>query len=318
MIKLKIIDASKSAQDAIMKLRGTKVYDKVYMPLRNMLVKKVIEYDPVLYASMRYKRVMKRPLHLDPPMTFTEKIQWRKLYDSNPKFSECADKVRVRDYIRKKFDFEGDGNEMISVPRFYGVYERPEDIDYDALPKEFVLKTNHASAQFIIVKDKDKLDKAETARTLSKWLNVNFYYAEAERLYRDIEPRIICEELLHAQITDYRFYCFNGKPLFVRVTAHDSDSPSGYVGNTYNTKWQEAPFVWKADTVTKPQKKPENLDQMLKCAAILSSDFAFVRVDLYSIGGKVYFSEMTFTPDSGLQPGLTYKWDRKIGSFFEV
>ena len=318
LIKLRKIKTMPKTEDIIMKLRGTFAYDKVYMPLRNAFVRKVIEHDPVLFASMRYKRVMKRPLHLNPPVTFTEKIQWRKLYDSNPLFSECADKVRVRDYIKKKFGFEGDGNELISLPKFYGVYERPEDIDFDALPREFVLKTNHASGQVIIVPDKLKLDLRQATDTLSKWLAVNFYYAEAERLYRDIKPMIIAEELLHDKITDYRIYCFNGKPRFIRVTAHDSDSPSGYVGNTYNTRWEEAPFVWKADSVTKPQEKPSNLKELLQCAKVLSQDFSFVRVDLYSIEGKVYFSEMTFTPDSGLQPGLEYKWDKRIGSFFEV
>ena len=311
---LDILDMNK----LIMKLRGTAIYDKAYMPLRNAFVKLVIQHDPYIYTCFRYFRVMKRKLHLNPPVTYTEKIQWRKLYDGNPLFSECADKVRVRDYIRNKLGFTGDGNGTLKFPKWYGVYDDARDIDFDALPNEFVLKTNHASAQVIVVKDKEKLNRAEAIDTLNKWLKVNFYYAEGERLYRDIVPKIICEELLHEEITDYRIYCFNGKPKLIRVTAHDHTSPSGYVGETYNTRWVPAPFTWKADSVTKEQKKPENLDALLEAARALSADFNFVRVDLYSIGGEVYFSEMTFTPDSGLQPGLPYEWDKKIGSFFEV
>lgn len=291
------------------------MYKKIYVPMKVKCVKKEIEKDAAAYIKNTYEKVMGRSLHLDPPVTYTEKIQWQKLYDDNPLYTLCADKVAVREYITKNFL---GGGVKISFPKWYGIYSSPGEINFQLLPDQFVLKSNHASCQVIICNDRKKLNLRKTRRELNNWLKTNYYYESAEKQYKNIVPKIICEELLENNIIDYRIFCFNGEPYLIKVTQHNDSVPGGYDSATYYKDWTKADIVWNQDHGQLEMEKPDRLNDMLEIARLLSRQFRFVRVDLYDVEDRIYFSELTFTPNSGFVKDISYEWDKKLGDMFSV
>ena len=245
-----------------------------------------------------YQRVTGQVLDLDQPQTFNEKIQWLKLYDSTPLKTRLADKYLVRDWVKEKI-----GEEHL-IP-LLGVWDSFDKIDFDKLPNQFVLKANHASGWNIIVKDKKTFDKVVARKKFSEWMNKRFAFAWGLELhYMNIPPKIIAEQYmadLDGDIFDYRFFCFNGTPRYVWV-----DIGSGtkhHKRNIYDINWNLQAYQVNYPPILPEPEKPETFEEMVALASTLCRDFAFVRVDFYSIKDKVYFGEMTFTPQSG-----TGKW----------
>ena len=251
-------------------------------------------------------RAKKTSLNLDNPKTFNEKIQWMKLYDSTPLKTRLADKYLVRDWVKEKI-----GEEFL-IP-LLGVYDRFEDIDFDKLPNQFVIKCNHGSAYNIIVKDKSKLDLVDAKAKLDKWMNEDFAFKSVELHYRDIEHKIIIEKYMDdgtGDLRDYKYTCFNGKPEFIWI---DSDRHTKHKRNLYDLNWKQLPYKVNShyDTFPSPDK-PERLDEMTQLAKILSEGFSYVRVDFYIINGKIYFGEMTFTSSSGTEDIVPESFDRYL------
>ena len=192
-----------------------------------------------------YKKILKRwwfkrnkkPLNLDKPLTFNEKIQWLKLYDSTPHKTLLADKYKVRDYITKKI-----GKEYL-IP-LYNVYNKFEEINFEKLPKQFVIKCNHGSGYNIIIKDKSNLNLTIIKKNLDKWMNSNYaFYYGLELHYRDIEPKIIIEKYMDdgtGDLRDYKITCFNGKPEFIWI---DSNRHTEHKRNLYDLNWNQL-FYW--------------------------------------------------------------------------
>lgn len=232
------------------------------------------------------------------PKTFNEMVQWSKLNENIPEKSILADKYAVREWVAEKL-----GNEYL-IP-LIGVYERVEDIDFSKLPNKFVIKCNHGSGYNILIKDKSIMNEEEVKEKLKIWLHENFTYKHLELHYASIKPRIIIEQYMTnnegKDLLDYKFYCFGGKVFcsYERVETargenvdrrlHFFDRNHEPISGTYE----------EDDTVNEQYEKPENYDQMIKCAEILSAGFSQVRVDLYNINGSIYFGEMTFTSGSG-------------------
>ena len=260
-----------------------------------------------------YKRVMKEDLDLDNPKTYNEKTQWMKLYDLTPLKTRLADKYLVRDWVKKKI-----GEEYL-IP-LLGVWDSFDEIDFDKLPDQFVLKANHGSGWNIIVKDKATFDKEDARKKFDVWMHTNFAFrAGLELHYMNIPPKIIAEKYIENAegLKDFRFYCFNGKPLQVWVDIF-SGTPE-HLRSIFDMNWNllNMKCTWPegGDLL---REKPKNFELMKKFAELLSKDFAFVRVDFFEVEGKLYMGEMTFTPMSGTGRFEPKSWDTILGDMLTL
>ena len=262
--------------------------------------------------KLQYRIKLKRKLNLKDPKRYTEKIQWYKLYYRNPVMMECVDKYGVRRYIEKK----GLGN---ILNQLYQVVDRPEEINFDQIPDKFVIKTTNGSGTNILVKDKKTLNIAETKKKLNDFLNMAEASAGREWAYGGSSKKIIVEELLEDNsnkdkgISDYKFLCFNGKPVYV---VYDKDRFSDHKRNFYDVNWNYVKVDSDCPCFEDSVKKPENYEKMVEIASVLSRDFPAVRVDLYNIEGKIYFGELTFYPWSGYVQYTPDSFDFELGKYF--
>ena len=252
-------------------------------------------------------------LNLDHPRSFNEKIQWLKLCDTTPLKTMLADKYKVRSYVCEKI-----GDQYL-IP-IYGVWNDFTEIDFTKLPNQFVLKCNHGSGWNYIVRDKSKIDYKKLCMRFNNWLNSDFSCRPGLELqYRDIQPRIIAEKYISeidGEVYDYRFYCFNGNPLYVWV---DSGSgTSDHKRTIFNIDWELQNYKVNYPNIRPCPSKPDNYAEMVECARKLSDGFIFVRVDLYSVNGKIYFGEMTFTPQSGAGDWEKDEIDMYYGSLMKL
>lgn len=236
-----------------------------------------------------------RKINWDAPVTYTEIINWEKLNVKDERRTRLADKYLVREWVRKKI-----GSKYLT--KLYGVWEDANEIDFDSLPDSFALKVNNGSGRNIIVKNKAEINYEQVRQQLNEWKTCNFAYMSIELHYRNIEPKIICEEYLEGMaenVYDYNIYCFHEEPKYIHCIK-ESHKP-GWRGSFYDENWIIQPFSYGCpkDPVLAP--RPEKLDEMLDLSKILCRDFKHVRVDWYNLpDGRVLFGEMTFTPWSGL------------------
>ena len=260
-----------------------------------------------------YKKKSGKELDLNKPQTFSEKLNWYKLNDRNPLMAQCADKVAVREYVTEK-GYADCLNEV------YGVYDRVQDIDYDSLPNQFVIKAAHGSHMNYIVKDKSTFDWKHAKKMMKTWLHQDIYWSGREWVYRNIPKRIIIEKYLEdetGELRDYKFFCFNGKPQFMqlevgRYTAFNTR-------NFYDVEWNLLPFgkeiPHNPDIVV---EKPHMFDEMIDLATILCKPFQFVRVDLYQANNKMYFGELTFFPAGGASDFVPSEYDNIVGNMWKL
>lgn len=273
----------------------------------------VVPYRAELEAW--YNRVC-GPINLDRPRTFNEKIQWSKIYDSTPIKTKLADKYLVRDWVANKI-----GDKYL-IP-LLGVYDSFEEIDFEKLPNQFVIKCNHGCAYNIIVKDKSKLDLAEVKEKLDKWMSENFAFKNGSELhYRDIEPKITIEKYIEnknsgGDLYDYKFWCFGGKVYYIQFLSERNID--GLKMAFYDKKWHKQNFTYDHPLDKKTIPCPDNLQEMIKLAETLSKDFNHVRVDFYRLDdGTIYFGEMTFTSASGKCGWSNEKYNRFFGHLIKL
>lgn len=278
------------------------------MNIKNFVKKQVISITPKLYTRHRYRKIMGRELNTKNPITYTEKIFCFIMYNKNPIFTRCADKIAVRDYLREKLP---NANSLFT--HWYFTTDDIDSISKDSLPKQFVLKSNHASGQVMLCVDKESFDLEKAKKILIQWMKSNHYYAFGEQHYKNIKPQIICEELLTTDIVDYRIFCMGGKPVFTRVTKHDKRAKLGYAVGTYDIEWNPLDLLAIHDDVELKTDKPKRYEEMLSIATVIAKDFDFVRVDLYEVDDKIYFAELTFTPNGGMYHFRNMEWDLKLG-----
>ena len=284
-------------------------YDKIYAKRFKGLTRQEERY----ILEVQFERMAGYKLNLDNPQTFNEKIQWLKHNYRDPLMTKCADKVRVREYIKEKI------GEDYLIPCL-GVYNSPEEIDFDKLPDRFVLKVNWGSGQNIIVKDKSKLNTEEVKEKLKNWMKPesNHYFNFLEWVYKDIEPKIITEkyiEQMDGNLIDYKFFCNCGKPVFLFLGI---DRFIDTKFNFYDLNWNLLPVKNHYKNCTREIPKPKNFEKMLQISEKLSVDFPFVRVDLFEIENKIYFGELTFYHFNGTEPFEPFKWDYKFGELIEL
>ena len=258
-----------------------------------------------------YKMHTGKELNIHPPRTYNEKIQWMKIYDNDERKTLLSDKFAVRAWVEEKI-----GKEYL-IP-VLGHWESVEDIDFDSLPNQFVLKINNSSGENIIVTDKSKLNIKQTKRMLKRWMKLNFAYVSFEMQYAKIKPVIVAEKYMITDgmddLPDYKFFCFDGK-IFCSYTM------TGYVfdhtkGNLsfFDRDYKLLPYE-RMDhrKVDLQPPKPENYDKMVELAEILAEGFSHVRVDFYNINGKIYFGEMTFSTSSGYTEYNPEEFDMILG-----
>jgi len=277
-------------------------------------------YPETLVKIRYYVRFHKR-LDLESPKDLNEKILWLSLRSDTSLWSACADKYAVRKYVEEK----GLSDMLVKL---YGVYDRAEDIDWEALPDAFVLKTVHGSGDIKVVTDKKKADRQALIDYFSQQLKHPYGYLEGSTHYPRIKPRLIAEEILHnddasaavsTSIIDYKIWCFNGRAYYCLVCTNRDKH--GFSRMVYDRDWQPHPEYIVCSTEHKQGAVihcPENWGQMLDDAEILADDFPCVRVDLYNIGGKIYFGELTFTSLGGLMNNYSKEFLSKCGELVKL
>ena len=268
-----------------------------------------------MYLRIRFRADMGKKLNLKRPETYNEKLQWMKLYNRNPLYTKLVDKHEVKSYVAEHI-----GQEYL-IPTL-GIWDKVEDIDFAALPDQFVLKCTHDSGGIVICKDKSKLDIQETKRKLGKLLNNNFFYVGREWPYKDVKPCILAEAYLEdavtAELRDYKFFCFNGvvKAMFVATERQKKGEEVKF--DFYDAEYNHLPFRQGHPNAKKPTERPETYAQMIQLAEKLSQGLPHVRVDLYEVNGKNYFGELTFFHHDGFVAFEPEEWDYTFGSWLEL
>ena len=275
------------------------------------------EYDSLgdeEFIRKQFKAYMGYELDLDHPKTFNEKLQWIKLYDRQEIYTSMADKYEVKKIVADRI-----GEEYI-IPTI-GVWDNASDIDFEALPEQFVLKATHDSHGVVICKDKDKLDIPEAVKKLDEAMHRNWFLKFREWSYKNIRPRIIAETFMVdeklGELRDYKFFCFNGKVCCFKV---DFDR---YIDHRANYFDPDGNLMEFGEVVCPPDHSrtielPEDLEKMKELAETLASGIPFVRVDLYYVNGKIYFGEMTFFPASGLGKFIPENYDAVLGEWLTL
>ena len=259
---------------------------------------------------------MKKRLDLKNPKTFNEKLQWLKLYGYKPIYTQMVDKYGVRNLVAERVGVD----KLIPL---IGVYDSFDEINFDTMPNQFVLKATHDSGSVVICKDKTKFDVNSAKRRLEKSLKNNYFWVGREMPYRDVQPRIICEQymadLADDGLIDYKFFVFNGRPKIVFV-ASERFSEDGTKFDYLDLDFNDLGFgsVGHNRAGDKLQK-PDNWEEMKSLIKKLTfDDIPFVRIDLYNVKGKIYFGEYTFFHDGGVVAFNPREWDERMGNLIKL
>lgn len=264
------------------------------------------------YLKISYKAYLGEFPDLVHPKSYTEKIQWLKIHDRNPLYTQLSDKYKVRQFVEKKI-----GSQYL-VP-LLGCWKSTKEIDYDSLPEQFVLKCNHDSGSIVICRSKESFDRKKAEKKLKKALKRQYFWNGREYNYKDIPRRIVAEKYLKDgnsdELTDYKYFCFNGEPKFVQV---DTGRFSEHIKKRYDVDWK---FIdVKSGCENNPNKEipmPEQHEQMLELSRILSKGFPHVRVDFYVSDGKIYFGELTFHSGGGFMKIEPKNYDNIWGEYID-
>lgn len=276
---------------------------------------RIIKSDK-LYLKIKYYINFEKWPNLDNPQTFSEKIQWLKLYDRKPEYIKMVDKIDAKEYVASII-----GRDYI-IPTL-AVYEKVEEIDFDALPNQFVLKCSHDSGGIAICRNKQEINKELVIKKLRNALKRNFFWQTREWPYKNVSPRIIAEVYMqndntdNTDLLDYKFFCFNGEPKYCQVI---SDRSNNMCIDFFDEKWNHQPFHEPKEF---PFSKkvifcPQNFQKMLDFSRKISASHPFLRVDFYEIRGALYFGEITFYPTSGIGGFSPEEWDLKFGKMIDL
>ena len=252
-------------------------------------------FFPKYNTQRLFKKRFGRKIEWKHPVEINDKIQWLKFntYYHNDVITQCVDKYRVREYLEAK----GMGN---LLPKLYGVYTKGEDIEWQNLPKQFVIKCNHGCGYNILCTDKDKLNQNDTVKQLKKWMREDYWKDRAEVQYKYVEKKIIVEEYLGDNLATHKFLCFNGVPKSLYIISDGNGIKDLYL-DYFDMDWNRLSYIHQGRHEHYPGEitKPASFEKMKDIAEKLSRGFPFVRVDLYDVQGEVFFSELTFIPTAG-------------------
>lgn len=268
--------------------------------------RQLVKHSPQLYIERRYAKLFGKEIDLSNPTTFAEKIQWLKCNDRDPRIVRYADKYLVREFVGETI-----GKEYL-VPMLF-VWDSAEDLRYEALPEQFVLKPNNSSGRVLICKDKSKLNKEMLFKKIKQWEKENLTQITGEWVYEQIPYKLICEEFLEEDIIDYKMYFAGGEFLCTQAIAGRSEGQKRF--GYFDARWNLLDIKRKGvEKIENPPEKPERYDEMLQIAEKLARGFTFIRVDLYSVGERIYFGELSFYPNNGFVRYETEEMDNFFAS----
>ena len=270
-------------------------------------------FSDKFFLKCAYKAKMDKKLNLENPQTFNEKLQWLKLYDRKPEYTQMVDKYVAKEYVANKI-----GEEYIV--KTFGVWDKFDDIDFSALPNEFVLKTTHDSSGVLICTDKRTFDIKKAKEKLEKSLKRKYYYVWREWPYKNVKPRIIAEKYLEEEgeeecLTDYKFFCFNGVPKIAYISKDNSSNPHT---DFFDMDFNHLNMRMKDPNSNILPEKPKTFEKMKELAEILSKGIPHLRVDFYSINDKIYSGELTFFHNGGFGQIKPEEWDYKLGGWIDL
>lgn len=271
------------------------------------------KWDDETYLKRKYKAKFHRELDLENPKSFNEKLQWLKLNDRCQKYPQMVDKYAAKEYVASII-----GDEYI-IPTL-GVWDKFDDIDFDMLPKQFVLKCTHDSGGLVICKDKSTLNKRKAKKKIESSLKRNFYYVSREWPYSQVKPRIIAEKYMEdtsGELRDYKYYCFDGKMKMIMI-AQDRFSESGTKVIYCDRNFNKIDIIWGHQSSEGDVPKPDKYEEMCTLAEKLSAGIPQVRVDFYLVEGQIYFGELTLFDGGGFDVISPYEMDLKFGEYITL
>lgn len=268
-----------------------------------------------LYLTLMFRCKMGYWMNFDNPKTFSEKLQWLKLYNRNPLYTTLVDKYAVKKWVADKI-----GEDHV-IPML-GVWDNANEIDFESLPDQFVLKTtNGGGGDVIICKDKTKFDKEKVVTHLNQSLRNRIYNNYREWPYKNVPPRIIAEKYMEdesGELRDYKIFCFNGIPqIFLLYKDRYDDKKMTIDFFDEQRNWLNLTHP-EFDRSTEKPALPDCFERIFSLAKILSQSIPFVRCDFYIVNGSIYFGEMTFYPTSGFAPYKPFSWEEKMGSWLKL
>lgn len=283
----------------------------------NQAVKKIryaLRFLPdSLYIQLNYFAHFKRFAHLKKPCTYNEKLNWLKLHDHNPIYTKLVDKYEAKKYIENQI---GGG---YCIPTL-GVWEHFDEIDFDVLPEQFVLKCTHDSEGVVIVKNKNLFDINNARIKIETALKQNFFFIGREWAYKNVKPRIIAEpymeDTVDGELRDYKFFCFNGEPKAMFIASGRSIGETKF--DYFDLNFNHFNIKQKYPNSTIPLRKPNTFNKMIEISRILSKNFPHIRVDFYEVDGKCYVGELTLFHFSGFMPFQPNEWDQIFGNWIDL
>lgn len=296
-----------------MKSKKLFIFKMFFKLFGNSVLKKLI--PSFLWLKVEYFINLNRNLNIINPKTYNEKLQWLKLYDRKPIYTQLVDKFEVRKYIKNII------GENYLIP-LIGVWNEFDEINFEKLPNQFVLKPTHTSGNVFICKDKTSINLVNLKREINGWLKRNYFWEHREWPYKNVKPRIICEILLEQkdgdELRDYRFFCFNGEPKFITVDFSITDKKKTR-RNIYDLDWNlldvEISYPKEKKIVV---VKPNKLEEMISLSRRLSANIPHSRIDFYYIENKVIFGEITFYHQSGMGKIYPTEFDLIMGSWIQL
>lgn len=283
---------------------------------KRQILKKIFRIVPdKIYLNIKFLKNFGKFINFTNPQTYNEKLQWLKVYDRNPFYNIIVDKYSVKEYVAKKIGEE-------HVIKLLGVWDKFDDIDFDSLPNQFVLKCNHDCGGLVICKDKGTFDILAAKKKLESHLKNNYYWDHREWPYKDVKPLIFAEEYMvdesGYELKDYKWFCFNGEPKVLFI-AQDRDNPSEETKfDFYDMDFKHLPIENGHPNANAIKEKPQGFEIMRKLAKKLSKGIPHVRVDFYNINGHIYFGEMTLFHWSGFVKFKPQEWDNTFGSWIDL
>lgn len=268
-----------------------------------------------IYLKLLFRAIMGKKLNLDNPTTYSEKLQWIKLYDRNPLYTRLVDKYQVKEYVKNKI------GEKYIIPTI-GVWDSFDQIDFLKLPEQFVMKCTHDSGGLIICKDKSQLDKAKAKHKIEKYLHKSFYWFGREWPYKNVQPRIIVEQYMEdkktKELRDYKFFAFNGvvKAVFIATERQNSSGETKF--DFFDENFNHLNLINGHPNADITPEKPICFEEMKLLASQLSEGLPEARIDFYEVDGCVYFGEITFFHWSGLKPFVPEEWDEIFGGWIKL
>lgn len=288
---------------------------------RSLLTKILIQFGTFLpdkvYLSLMYYIKTGVRMNWDNPLTYTEKLQWLKLYNRNPQYTWMVDKVKVKEYVKNMI-----GEEYV-IPTI-AVWDKVEDIDFSKLPNQFVLKCNHNSSSGIcICKNKEELNVYEAIARLSRSFKQDYYKMWREWPYKNVERKLFAETFLCENsspnssdvLTDYKFFCFNGEPFMMYVS---KDIAKNTTTDFFDMDYKRLPIRMRDPNSQIIPEKPQEFEKMKELAKLLSKGFPHIRVDFYIVNHHIYFGELTFYHNAGYSLVNPPEWNLKLGSLINL